>query len=35
VVIAPAITNEQIPELFPKGHEEIKPYLRMTPQPNL
>lgn len=35
VVIAPAITNEQIPSLFPKGHKEIKPYLRMTPQPNL
>lgn len=34
VVIAPAITNEQIPALFPKGHTEIKPYLRMTPQPN-
>ncbi|MEN3322382.1 peroxiredoxin [Mariniflexile soesokkakense] len=35
VVISPAITNEQIPALFPKGHKEIKPYLRMTPQPNL
>ncbi|WP_025742849.1 peroxiredoxin [Aquimarina pacifica] len=34
-VISPAVTNEQIPELFPKGHKEIKPYLRMTPQPNL
>jgi len=35
VVIAPAITNEQIPDKFPKGHTEIKPYLRTTPQPNL
>ncbi|MFB9057541.1 peroxiredoxin [Mariniflexile ostreae] len=35
VVISPAITNEQIPSLFPKGHTEIKPYLRMTPQPDL
>ena len=35
VVISPAVTNEQIPALFPKGHKEIKPYLRMTPQPNL
>ncbi|CAH8285481.1 alkyl hydroperoxide reductase subunit AhpC [Mariniflexile fucanivorans] len=35
VVISPAVTNEQIPSLFPKGHKEIKPYLRMTPQPNL
>lgn len=33
-VIAPSVTNEEIPELFPKGHKEIKPYLRMTPQPN-
>ncbi|MFC4871697.1 peroxiredoxin [Negadavirga shengliensis] len=35
VVIAPAITNEEIPSRFPKGHKEIKPYLRTTPQPNL
>lgn len=35
VVIAPAVTNEQIPELFPKGHKEVKPYLRLTPQPNI
>lgn len=34
VVIAPAITNEEIPAKFPKGHTEIKPYLRTTPQPN-
>lgn len=35
VVIAPAIKNEDIPEKFPKGHRVVKPYLRMTPQPNL
>ncbi|QDH80046.1 peroxiredoxin [Echinicola soli] len=35
VVIAPAITNEEIPAKFPKGHKEIKPYLRTTPQPNI
>ncbi|MCF8273370.1 MAG: peroxiredoxin [Flavobacteriaceae bacterium] len=35
VVISPAVTNSEIPALFPKGHQEIKPYLRMTPQPNL
>lgn len=35
VVISPSVTNEQIPEFFPKGHKEIKPYLRITPQPNL
>ncbi|TVZ59567.1 alkyl hydroperoxide reductase subunit AhpC [Flavobacteriaceae bacterium MAR_2010_105] len=34
-VIVPAVANEDIPVLFPKGHKEIKPYLRMTPQPNL
>ena len=34
-VIVPAVTNEQIPELFPKGHTEVKPYLRLKPQPNL
>lgn len=34
VVIAPAITNEEIPAKFPKGHKEVKPYLRTTPQPN-
>ncbi|MCK8523202.1 peroxiredoxin [Aquimarina sp. D1M17] len=34
-VIVPSVTNEEIPGLFPKGHKEIKPYLRMTPQPNL
>jgi len=34
-VIVPSVTNEQIAELFPKGYEEVKPYLRITPQPNL
>ncbi len=34
-VIVPAVKNEDIPDLFPKGHEEVKPYLRLTPQPNL
>lgn len=34
-VIVPAVTNEEIPGLFPKGFKQIKPYLRMTPQPNL
>ncbi len=33
-VIVPSVTNEEIPAMFPKGHKEIKPYLRMTPQPN-
>jgi len=34
-VIVPSVTNEEIPALFPKGYTEIKPYLRLTPQPNL
>ena len=34
VVIAPAIADSDIPAKFPKGHTPIKPYLRMTPQPN-
>jgi len=34
-VIVPSVANEDIPALFPKGHTEIKPYLRVTPQPNL
>ena len=35
VVIAPAIKDEDIPSKFPKGHVKVKPYLRLTPQPNL
>jgi thioredoxin-dependent peroxiredoxin len=35
VVIVPAIKDEDIPAKFPKGHTEIKPYLRTTPQPNI
>jgi len=34
-VIVPAVKDEEIPALFPKGHKKIKPYLRTTPQPNL
>ena len=33
VVITPAVSNEDAKELFPKGFIEIKPYLRLTPQP--
>lgn len=35
VVITPAVNNEQAKDLFPKGFKELKPYLRLTPQPNL
>jgi alkyl hydroperoxide reductase subunit AhpC len=34
VVILPSITNEQADTMFPKGYKELKPYLRVTPQPN-
>lgn len=35
VVIAPAVSNEQAETKFPKGFKIIKPYLRLTPQPNI
>lgn len=35
VVVIPAIKTEDIPAKFPKGFKEIKPYLRITPQPNI
>ena len=35
VVVSPGIKTEDIPGKFPKGHKVIKPYLRMTPQPDL
>lgn len=34
VVIAPTISNEEATTKFPKGFKIIKPYLRLTPQPN-
>jgi alkyl hydroperoxide reductase subunit AhpC len=33
-IITPAVTDAEIPNLFPKGHRVVKPYLRYTPQPN-
>jgi len=33
VVISPSVSNEEAEKLFPKGFKEIKPYLRMTTQP--
>ena len=33
-VVSPSVKTEDIPKLFPKGHKVIKPYLRMTPQPD-
>lgn len=35
VVIVPTLTDPAVlKEKFPKGYKELKPYLRMTPQPN-
>jgi alkyl hydroperoxide reductase subunit AhpC len=35
VVIAPALQDpEDLKQRFPKGYKVIRPYLRMTPQPN-
>jgi alkyl hydroperoxide reductase subunit AhpC len=34
VVVIPSIKTEDIPAKFPKGFTAIKPYLRITPQPN-
>jgi thioredoxin-dependent peroxiredoxin len=33
-VIVPAVSNDEADKLFPKGYEVVRPYLRMTPQPN-
>ncbi len=35
VVILPSVLDEKIPEMFPKGYKRIKPWLRITPQPDL
>lgn len=35
VVIAPTVSNEQAETKFPKGFKIVKPYLRLTPQPNI
>ncbi|MHC4512251.1 MAG: peroxiredoxin [Planctomycetota bacterium] len=34
VIIVPAVSNDEADNLFPKGYNVIKPYLRTTPQPN-
>jgi alkyl hydroperoxide reductase subunit AhpC len=34
VVIVPAVSDEEAKERFPKGFNAVKPYLRITPQPN-
>ena len=34
VIVVPALSDDEAKELFPKGFEAKKPYLRVTPQPN-
>lgn len=34
VIIAPAVSDDEAAELFPSGWNTLKPYLRVTPQPN-
>ena len=34
VIIVPAVSDEEAKERFPKGFNAVKPYLRVTPQPN-
>ena len=34
VIIAPAVSDDDAKARFPKGFKAVKPYLRITPQPN-
>jgi len=34
VIISPAISDEDATTMFPKGFRTLKPYLRLTPQPD-
>lgn len=34
VVISTSVSNEDAKSMFPKGFKEVKPYLRLTPQPD-
>jgi peroxiredoxin len=35
VIILPAVPDADADQAFPKGYRRLKPYLRVTPQPNL
>ncbi len=35
VIIVPALSDEDAKGKFPKGWKTIRPYLRITPQPDL
>ncbi len=34
VIVVPALSDAEATEKFPKGFKAVKPYLRITPQPN-
>jgi len=34
-IVVPSLSDEEATKKFPKGFKRIKPYLRVTPQPNL
>jgi alkyl hydroperoxide reductase subunit AhpC len=34
VIVVPSLSDEEATKLFPKGYQTVKPYLRVTPQPN-
>ena len=34
VIVVPSVSDEEADKLFPAGYEKIKPYLRVTKQPN-
>ncbi|MFT3685273.1 MAG: peroxiredoxin [Phycisphaerales bacterium] len=34
-IVVPSLSDDDATKLFPKGYKKIKPYLRVTPQPNL
>lgn len=33
-IVLPSLSNEEADKLFPKGYRTLRPYLRLTPQPN-
>ena len=35
VIVVPALSDEEATKLFPAGFDKVKPYLRLTRQPNL
>lgn len=35
VMILPTVKDEDAKVLFPKGWKTVKPYMRVTPQPNI